>query len=98
MAAKLSMCCTLETPCSQTAAGTGTDEAQSATTQTLEAAQTAGNSASSGVATWESLEGHEGLAIKQRFQVSYITWHARGDYFASVAPTGKHLWLQKCQV
>ena len=83
------MCCMVKSPCSQSAAGTGTEEAQSATTQTLEAAQTGGGSASSGVATWESLEGHQGVAIKQRFPVSYITWHARGDYFASVAPTGK---------
>ena len=78
--------------CRGPAAGTGTDEAQAATTQTLAAAQTPSGSASTPVATWEALEGHEGLAIKQNHQVSYITWHARGDYFASVAPTGMCLF------
>ena len=78
--------------CRTPAAGTGTDEAQAATTQTLAAAQTPSSSASSPVATWEALEGHEGLAIKQNHQVSYVTWHARGGYFASVAPTGTCLF------
>lgn len=78
-------------------AGTGTDEAQAATTETLEAAGVPSSSAASAVATWKPLEGNEGVAIHQQHQVSYVTWHSRGDYFASVAPTGNNcLHLEVC--
>ena len=73
------------------AAGTGTEEAQQATAQILE--QDPSSSDGAGPATWGALEEHGGCSIKQRHQVSYITWHSRGDYFASVAPTGL---LQQC--
>ena len=67
--------------------GTGTDEAQSATAQTLKQAQ-----ASSGpeglVASWQAFE-EEGVSISHRQPVTYLTWHSKGDYFASVAPTGE---------
>ena len=29
-----------------------------------------------------------GLELVQQFPVTHVAWHARGDYFASVAPTG----------
>lgn len=67
--------------------GTGVDEAQSATTQTLKQAQVVTSTAATPVATWEEHEGG-GVSITHRQPVSYLTWHAKGDYFASVAPTG----------
>ena len=30
----------------------------------------------------------EGLELVHPHSVSHVTWHARGDYFASVAPAG----------
>ena len=32
--------------------------------------------------------GGGGLELVQQFPVTHVAWHARGDYFASVAPTG----------
>ena len=29
-----------------------------------------------------------GAVIVHKFTIKHVTWHARGDYFASVAPTG----------
>lgn len=71
-------------------AGTGTDEAQAATSQTLRQAQVASTTPGTPVATWQAYES-EGITISHRAPVSYLTWHAKGDYFASVAPTGEHL-------
>ena len=70
-------------------AGTGTDEVQAATVQTLKEAQEPSSAVSAPVASWEAYEG-DGIAISHRQPVSYLTWHAKGDYFASVAPTGEH--------
>ena len=70
-------------------AGTGTDEAQAATSQTLRQAQVASAGPSTPVATWQAYES-DGITISHRAPVSYLTWHAKGDYFASVAPTGEH--------
>ncbi|DBA78870.1 hypothetical protein WJX77_008759 [Trebouxia sp. C0004] len=67
--------------------GTGTDEAQTATSQTLRQAQVASAAPGTTVATWQAYES-EGITISHRAPVSYLTWHAKGDYFASVAPTG----------
>lgn len=67
--------------------GTGTDEAQAATSQTFRQAQVASAAPGTPVATWRAYES-EGITISHRAPVSYLTWHAKGDYFASVAPTG----------
>lgn len=32
--------------------------------------------------------GEGWVEIQHKFPVKYVTWHARGDYFSSVAPTG----------
>lgn len=32
--------------------------------------------------------GEGWVEIHHKFPVKYVTWHARGDYFSSVAPTG----------
>ncbi|GBF97452.1 hypothetical protein Rsub_10375 [Raphidocelis subcapitata] len=39
------------------------------------------------LAAWRAREGG-GAEIVCRHPVTHVTWHARGDYFASVAPTG----------
>jgi len=33
-------------------------------------------------------DSSEGVVVLHRFQLKYVTWHGRGDYFATVAPTG----------
>jgi hypothetical protein len=76
-------------------AGTGTGEAQTATSQTLRQAQVGSAAPGSPVATWQAYES-EGITISHRAPVSYLTWHAKGDYFASVAPTGEHLTAPLC--
>ena len=68
-------------------AGTGTDDANSATAEILKQAQAGGSGVAAPVATWQAYEG-EGVSIAHRQPVTYLTWHAKGDYFASVAPTG----------
>ena len=68
-------------------AGTGTDDANSATAEILRQAQAGGSAVVAPVATWQAYEG-EGVSIAHRQPVTYLTWHAKGDYFASVAPTG----------
>ena len=68
-------------------AGTGTDDANSATAEILKQAQAGANAVAAPVATWQGYEG-EGINIAHRQPVTYLTWHAKGDYFASVAPTG----------
>lgn len=68
-------------------AGTGTDDANSATAETLKQAQAGSSAAAAPVATWQAFEG-EGVSIAHRQPVTYLTWHAKGDYFASVSPTG----------
>jgi ribosome biogenesis protein ERB1 len=76
-------------------AGLGGPEAEAAVSQALQAAlssssSSGGNSSSScGLATWSVREGDGGgVAIVTQHPVRYVTWHGRGDYFASVAPTG----------
>lgn len=70
--------------------GTGTEEQEASTLSTLGASVTA--AAGGELATWQRAElggGAEGaVEVLHRFGVKHVTWHARGDYFASVAPTG----------
>ena len=37
---------------------------------------------------WQKLPEGEGLELVHQHSVTHVAWHARGDYFASVAPTG----------
>ena len=69
-------------------AGTGTDEAQDATERTLKQAQAGSTASGTPVATWQGYEA-DGVSIPHRAPVTYLTWHAKGDYFASVSPTGE---------
>ena len=66
--------------------GAGTDEANSATAEILREAQ-AGDGAAA-VAAWQGYEV-EGVSITHKHPVTHLTWHSKGDYFASVAPTGQ---------
>ncbi|KAL3150329.1 Ribosome biogenesis protein 1 [Trebouxia sp. C0010 RCD-2024] len=65
--------------------GAGTDDANRAIAEILREAQ-AGDGAAA-VAAWQGYEG-EGVSITHKHPVTYLTWHSKGDYFASVAPTG----------
>ena len=70
-------------------AGSGSDNANSATADILKQAQAGGSAVAAPVASWQQYEG-EGISIAHRQPVTFLTWHAKGDYFASVSPTGCH--------
>lgn len=38
--------------------------------------------------TWQKAAEGDGLELVHQHPVRHVTWHARGDYFATVAPTG----------
>lgn len=41
------------------------------------------------LASWRRRPGPDGgLVLVQRYPVRYVTWHGRGDYLSTVAPTG----------
>lgn len=74
-------------------AGTGTGEVERAAAEAVEAAcsQSAPAAADGArpMCSWQQLAEHEGGAeLVHLHPVRQIAWHARGDYFASVAPTG----------
>ncbi|GAB4816894.1 hypothetical protein N2152v2_003940 [Parachlorella kessleri] len=78
--------------------GNGNEEQEAATQQALDAslaaAGTAGAAGGGSLASWQRAQQLQGAAspgaveILHRAPAKYATWHARGDYFASVAPTG----------
>ncbi|KAG2483393.1 hypothetical protein HYH03_017745 [Edaphochlamys debaryana] len=78
--------------------GTGPAEAEEAAEEALRAAvggreapeegEGAGPGPGSGeLAAWSARSGG-GVSVRVRFPVASLAWHGRGDYFASVAPTG----------
>ncbi len=82
--------------------GTGNEEQEAATEAALQQALAASGSSGSGsieegqLVSWQRWQGgssgsgdsSEGVVVLHRFQLKYVTWHGRGDYFATVAPTG----------
>ena len=73
-------------------AGTGTDEAQDTTANMLRSAPNPSMASANPIAAWDPQDDGS-VSISHRQPVTYLTWHAKGDYFASVAPTGKYLYL-----
>ena len=75
-------------------AGLGNEEVRAATAEALQlpAAAAAGSAA---VAAWRRRPDGEGLEVVHHHPVTHVAWHSRGDYFASVAPTGGHWVLLK---
>lgn len=74
-------------------AGTGNEEQEAATQQALQQALAAAAAAPNAgeLASWAAAPGSLGegaVEVAHKFPVKYVTWHARGDYLASVAPTG----------
>lgn len=80
--------------------GTGNEEQEAATEAALQQAVAASGSSGSGsieegqLVSWRRWQGGsgsgsgEGVVVLHRFQLKHVTWHGRGDYFATVAPTG----------
>ena len=67
-------------------AGLGTEEAEAATAQAIQPPEKEGEKAS---CQWQSAQDVQGaLELKHQFAVSQVHWHGKGDYFATVAPTG----------
>lgn len=78
-------------PCSMRAvyAGLGTEEVEADTAKALQPPE---SSAEKQVCRWQAAESTEGgLELVHQFAVGHVTWHSKGDYFASVAPTGNTL-------
>ena len=70
-------------------AGTGAEQ-EAATLQALTPPkqQQQQDGAKAVLCRWQKLPEGEGLELVHQHSVTHVAWHARGDYFASVAPTG----------
>lgn len=74
--------------------GITSDETDERTASTLKAAATNYRGGGKGaLAVWSSWEDGEkdatsGIVLTHSFSLKDVVWHGRGDYFASVAPTG----------
>ncbi|KAK9914855.1 hypothetical protein WJX75_001346 [Coccomyxa subellipsoidea] len=67
-------------------AGVGAKQ-EAASLQALQApAKAAGGKGA--LCKWQPRADGEGLELMHQHPVKHVTWHARGEYFASVAPTG----------
>ncbi len=62
-------------------------QVESAADRALDACVRAASSSAGALATW-SRRDDGGVEIAHKFIVKHVTWHAKGDYFASTAPTG----------
>lgn len=68
-------------------AGLGTEEVEAATLQALQLKGEA--AAEKPMCRWEPAADCEGgVQLSHQFPVKHVSWHGRGDYFATVAPTG----------
>ena len=70
----------------QSIAGMCADQ-EAASLQALQAPSQQGND-KAGLCQWQKRADGDGLELVHQHSVSHVTWHARGDYFASVAPAG----------
>ena len=68
-------------------AGLGNEEVRAATAEALQL-PTAAAAGTAAVAAWRRRPDGEGLEVVHQHPVTHVAWHSRGDYFASVAPTG----------
>lgn len=75
---------------------TGNEEQEAATEQALAqcvaAAAPGGGIEEGQLVSWQRQKGDggsgEAAVVLHKFAIKSVTWHARGDYFATVAPTG----------
>ena len=67
-------------------AGLSADQ-EAASLQALQAPSQQGSD-KAGLCQWQKRAEGDGLELVHQHSVSHVTWHARGDYFASVAPAG----------
>lgn len=77
----------------------GSEEQEAATEQALQACVAASGGGGGGIeegqlAGWQGQQdggassSGQGAVILHKFPIKNVAWHARGDYFATVAPTG----------
>lgn len=71
-------------------AGLASEEVEAATGQALEAAAKAAGLAAQEqrLCRWSRLPKQAALDLVHNHPVTWFAWHGRGDYFATVAPTG----------
>lgn len=67
--------------------GVGDEESEEATAQALKLLEAASPAASASPVQWQ-VRPDGGLLLQHNHSLAQITWHSRGDYFATVAPTG----------
>ena len=88
---KFTECCALDLLCSvhivpPLLAGMSADQ-EAASLQALQATSQQGSDKAS-LCQWQKRADGDGLELVHQHSVSHVTWHARGDYFATVAPAG----------
>lgn len=68
--------------------GSGAEQ-EAASVQALRPASAAKSAgAKAALCKWQRWAEGDGLELVHQHSVKHVTWHARGEYFASVAPTG----------
>eukprot|EP00891_Asterochloris_glomerata_P004761 jgi/Astpho2/4761/fgenesh1_pm.00067_%23_71_t len=77
--------------------GLGNEEVRAATAEALQL-PTAAAAGTAAVAAWRQRPNGEGLEVVHQHPVTHVAWHSRGDYFASVAPTGNTQAVQVHQL
>lgn len=63
-------------------------EQEAASLQALQAPAAAASGAKAPLCRWQRRTDGDGLELLHQHPVKHVAWHARGEYFASVAPTG----------
>lgn len=67
--------------------GLGSEEVESESLERLRL-QKQDKSKENPVCRWLDSDLEKGLELSHSFQVHYVSWHSKGDYFTSLAPTG----------
>lgn len=65
----------------------GDEESEEAAAEALKLTAAGGGTEAAAAVRWEARPGG-GLQLQHKHSLAQITWHSRGDYFATVAPTG----------
>jgi ribosome biogenesis protein ERB1 len=65
----------------------GDEETEDAAVAALKLTAKSSSAGNDAVVQWRQREDG-GLELQHRHSLRQLTWHSRGDYFATVAPTG----------
>lgn len=68
--------------------GLGSEEAQAASAELLRAPKQGDSSKQ--LCQWQEAERKGGLELVHQHPVQHLSWHSRGDYFTSIAPSGSN--------